>query len=536
MSGISEKKLFVILIVVAVGVTGTFGALGLRERDRIAETEGKISRLHGEIEKFKRQSLRIPLLEMEIEGFASRHEDNLLALPVGRYEDALLKGIQALANDTGVKLSRVEPMADRRKRGAPTGSEPWTPFRLAITAEGPYFSLLEFMNSLEHYPRLLSLLEGKFRSVRTHPREEEGGPILELALGLEAYTARPSLHGRKTGPTGEASPRWGLGDGPVFRLGEDFRIPDSSVINLNDRRNPFAIWLEKNREPSDEVKGDPEPKKRSMSGSARVEEWWRDLAIIQEMIVTGRDPVETYGRWTELAVDTRKTALSGRDAVESEKIQVVLHSEEVKGVVLARFDDAVVRFVRSGSAEMEVAAVTERGGDVGGSFLEFLSKVCAWDRFPQRAARSFESAVTAFEAWARDQVEEEGRTKEVLDILGGVEGVLAASRQEERITHRLAEVAGVWKAKAKILDEFHTMGLSVSGLFWLPAGASLPSVAIVNGMAVEEGQEFTSPLSPRDGREGPTDRLILLQVSRDRHVFLEYKGMNIKLEMGEPGR
>ncbi len=130
--------------------------------------------------------------------------------------------------------------------------------------------------------------------------------------------------------------------------------------------------------------------------------------------------------------------------------------------------------------------------------------------------------------WIRQQVEEAYRSREAEKILVRAEKAIPPSWRVRPVVARFLTNAAAWRRKARILDEFHRMNLSLTGLVWLPDDAGIPRIAIVNGAALEEGKGFL----PRDGRKDPAS-VTLLHVSRDRHALFEYKGLSIKLLLGK---
>ncbi|MHC4598595.1 MAG: hypothetical protein ACYS47_06285, partial [Planctomycetota bacterium] len=192
MMPLSEKRLFIALIVVSLGVTGLFGILCFRERGRIGETRERIRKSEVKIEAFKRKGRRIPWLESALARSALLHADNRIALPPRRFDEALLKGIQGLANESGVRINMISPDSPPRRNSSAEPDAPWRTFRFRIEVEGGFSPLLRFMNSLEHYPRLLAIRGGMFSPLQTRrgKGEDEDDPRLKLDLRFDSFASR----------------------------------------------------------------------------------------------------------------------------------------------------------------------------------------------------------------------------------------------------------------------------------------------------------------------------------------------------------
>ncbi|MHC4778236.1 MAG: type 4a pilus biogenesis protein PilO, partial [Planctomycetota bacterium] len=523
MGNLSEKQLFLIVIAVALLVSGGFGVLSFLEYQKIGEVGMKIEAVQKEIAGYQVKEKQIQILENDLTYMRPRHTENKKALPEWRFDDALLKGIQAQATAAKVKIKSVSPETTRGRGRAAASVDPWDSFSMTIDVEGRYFDLMKFMNLLEHYPRLLSLKSGMFRvSTRTgggargktvSAEEEKEGPNLGLKLDIEAYVVKkapvapprpkkPAAGKKGAGKApakGKAKPKpkprpvvpqvpavERPPEGEVFK---DIQIPDKEVVKVENRRNPFVIWLDKVVEEKTTEGGEPVvPLPKDTEEIEKLLENWKERLNKITVMQAHRDkPKETYFEWKKLVKEVTRTKLDTPFAARREEILQSLLAEGFQSQILAEYDSHLEQVARQYRIRMEDGQNVGMPGEVCIAFKEFLAEILSGDRLPTRVRREFKTTMQIFLDTMKDLVEEEGDYKFVLSNISEVQKIITDEWKQKPFIKEFLAQTEEYRAKAQALVEFFSFDILVSGLVWLPTTSASKRVAIVNDMAVLEG-------------------------------------------------
>jgi Tfp pilus assembly protein PilO len=570
---LTEKQLFIIVIVVAILVSGAFGVLSFLEFQKIEEKREQIQNVQTEIDKYRAKEREIHLIEAELTTMRSRNIENKKALPEWKFDDALLKGIQAQATTAKVKITSWEIPPERVGRQRQTTPEKWESFRIELKLEGFYFDLLNFINLIEHYPRYLSVKDGKFKVTtsvrRAKPKtptkeDEKTGPLIGTSVSIEAYmlkkapvapprpvrpaTGKAGKAGKAGAPaakgTAKAPPRRPPTpapkpkpirppEGEVFK---EIQIPEEDQIKVDNRRNPFIIWLEPKKVEEDDGKdgAEEEVPKEAKEIEKLITSWKERLNKITVMQAQRDKPKETYFEWKNLVREVTRKKLQHPYSAKREEILQSLLAEGFRGQILAAYDGHLEEVARKYRMRMEDARNVGMPNEVCTAFKEFLAELLSGDRLPTRVRREFKACMDIFLDVMRTLVEEEGEYEMVLTNLKEIKKTITNEWKEKPFIKDFLDKAEEYHKKAQALVEFFNMNLLVSGMFWLPDNAKSKRVAIVNDKAVLEGE--TVPIEQKRGVRLPPEGaapVSLEEVGNDRYVWFGYKGLKIKYPLGK---
>jgi hypothetical protein len=172
-------------------------------------------------------------------------------------------------------------------------------------------------------------------------------------------------------------------------------------------------------------------------------------------------------------------------------------------------------------------------GEVCIAFKEFLAEILSGDRLPTRVRREFKTTMDIFLETMKNLVEEEGDYRFVLDNIGEVQKIISDEWKQKPFIKEFIDRTEEYRIKAQALVEFFNMDILVSGLVWLPNDAASKRIAIVNDMAILEG-EVVPIQRKRPPKAGESPAPVSLEfVGRDRFVWFGYKGLRIKYPLGK---
>ncbi|MHC4598495.1 MAG: hypothetical protein ACYS47_05780, partial [Planctomycetota bacterium] len=382
------------------------------------------------------------------------------------------------------------------------------------------------------------------------------GPPLSLKIGIEAFLmkkAAPPPPARrppasKKGGAGKAGQKGPARqppppvepvtierppEGEVFK---EIQIPEEEEIKVENRRNPFVIWLDPVLEKAGEGEGEEVVEKTPTEAGEilKLLASWKDRLDKITVMQAHRDkPKETYFEWKKLVKEVTRKKLVHPYAAKREEILQSLLAEGFQAQILAEYDSHLEGVARQYRIRMEDGWNVGMPGEVCIAFKEFLTEILAGDRLPTRVRREFKTTMEIFLKTMKNLVEEEGDYRFVLDNIAEVQKLVTEEwKQKPFITEFLAQTEE-YRAKAQALVEFFNLDILVSGLVWMPDDAKAKRMAIVNDMAIVEGE--TVPITQRKTlREGESAAPVSLEfVGRQRFVWFGYKGLRIKYPLGK---
>jgi Tfp pilus assembly protein PilO len=158
---LSEKQLLIATIVVAVVVTGAFGALMYMDFQSIDEEKAKIATTDSNLAK----------AEVEIERTRDREKDVIIYREILTTEAEILpdeeeinefwRTITDFKESSGVQIDRIEGL-DQARRSKSKNKGPGqaiTPIQIQLKVVASFHQLLNFLNKFENYKRLVTITD-----------------------------------------------------------------------------------------------------------------------------------------------------------------------------------------------------------------------------------------------------------------------------------------------------------------------------------------------------------------------------------------
>ncbi|MHC5036981.1 MAG: hypothetical protein ACYTHM_06685 [Planctomycetota bacterium] len=535
MGKLSEKQLFVVFFLAVFIVSCAFGALIFLETRKIKSKRQQMHAVQEELDGYRKKEREIPLIERDLTLMRLRNPENRIALPHQRLDDALLKGIQAQAKTSRVKITGCDFLGKKAaaRPGRPP-QHPWDTFRIEIRVEGRFFDLLTFLQRLEHYPRTLSLMKGELAKPGGKPpapgavgSDDSAGPWLSLRLEMDAFTSLEPPASRQHPRSKQIrKPSPNRAEGPVFQT---IQIPEADQLILRDRRDPFRIWLE--RKPKAHP-GQKEPAIPSKPDEieALMAAWRERLKEILNTEIDG-DPEAVYLKWKALVAEVRRTPLPTAYGAERERILNTLLEENRVRHIRERFEAHLEKQIRERLQQIRDAELAGDRAAVLEGFLGLLTKLGVSERLPRRARGDVQTAMDiALKVVEKDL--EENAYKEALSRLKAMDAGLRGNWRKTHLAQTFLKNLAAYRSKAEALGEFAKIGLRVSGLFWFPDDAGKVRIAIVNDRAVLEGERVPPPAMKDVRKRLPSAPVTLVFVGQDRFVHFKYKGLRIKVALG----
>jgi Tfp pilus assembly protein PilO len=177
-----ERLLLSIMVTIAIVALFYFFAYTPLTRER-ARLDGVLRQRQARLEEMKQIAAQREALEQDFQARQQRIEAIEAKLPPAREIPTLLRQMQAVATETGVKLTLLRPgPLEAPAAGAPGAQAPSAPaaparppaggqqppapaqppyrqFRLELGFEGPYDRVLTFLRRLENFPRFIAMTQ-----------------------------------------------------------------------------------------------------------------------------------------------------------------------------------------------------------------------------------------------------------------------------------------------------------------------------------------------------------------------------------------
>ncbi len=501
MGNLSEKQLFLVLIVVVGLVAVAFGVLAFIDYQRIQDNYEQMDQVKKESTDLHAKIVKIPALSRAVEELRKRFDENIDKVPDKEYQPELLKGIKYQASNAEVEMLSYDIRADAAasyRRGPAV--KPWKEINIAIRVQGGFHQLHNFLTRLEHYNRILSVKNGKLRPSGTGDKRD----ILEFTANLVAFVQPAKMEGIET--QGRFWQSVEIPPGPQL----DPRITDPFRMKLTERPTVGP----EGQQPVGPT-SDKEAEKIIEDLKAKVNK-------IQVMFKTNADPREILKEWEELdrTVNVQNfTAPKYRNELTKIKDQVKALEKPVRELYM----NMIIKLTK------DVAKVIDSQINQG----EY-----------REACRVFVNLMKDFKGinipiMIRTDIEEMGGKfldclQKFIDLSDPKNVILAVDELEAALkltimiteTETILTKAKEYREKGKAIEEFNSFEILVSGIIWTPDSGK--RIAIVNGKGYLEGEAINivaKDQKPRDVR--------LFSVSRNKYVHFTFKELNIRVNLGK---
>lgn len=488
MAKLSEKQRLWLTIGASVALTGGITALVFNDRTQIRETEEEIASLEQ----------RIELADVEIRKTKDREDEVIVFREVQDRELSILPTKQRIADfhsNLTTFLTQAGARFTKLPENAPKESELAKGVYVtpnAVECEADAASLLRLFNMIENDERLVAIKGFKVKA-GAKPKDSDEETTHKVSLALETYYYAPPATARAATPIPSLAER--LEDPVIQQRIASFqpeRRDSYKLVASASRRDPF-------------------------------------VDVRREVIV--EDPEVTKKRFaTEetLVLDMERRHDEIREKTEAEKA-LLLEGQLFQRDRLGQEVDGLVNELRVRVANVaSVKSVTFPDLVARTDKVRVAIEEIATTR--KDLPRELKVTVAVAES-TRDQITvafDRGDFAEVSSVVTAWEGFVRGKSIEPAAQPVLAEIVR-FRKRGKILTEFHSRGIHVTGILLNPIEPSR-SVALVNGKPVRVGDALDGKVEPK-----------VLGISKDGVEF-GFQGETIRVgredasSTGNPGR
>jgi Tfp pilus assembly protein PilO len=199
--GLSSRERILVAIAIAGAIAAVFYLLVWTPQTREqARLTAELQRQQTELQRLEQLAQTKDEKEREYQALSERIRAVELKLPPEREIPRLIRQLQAVASELGVKMNLLRPGATQAGPPGPGGAAPapaaaapprpgaapqppapprYQLFRLDLSFDGSYADLMAFMSRLEDFPRFVVL-----RQISMAPSEL---PRLKITIGAETF-------------------------------------------------------------------------------------------------------------------------------------------------------------------------------------------------------------------------------------------------------------------------------------------------------------------------------------------------------------
>ncbi len=189
MNKLSEKQLLILTIVIAVLFAGGLGFLIWSDLETVKEEEQKVADIRAQIDSAQREIDQIGVREYRVIANRDKSEQEVTFLPSETEIENFWEVLERFAEESGVRISAIMSKgSSRRKRGKSTINS--VPQLLTLTATTEEF--LRFLNMVENYDRIISVIEYRLVSGQTDDEDGKSRHTIQMSLTTFTYSKRVS--------------------------------------------------------------------------------------------------------------------------------------------------------------------------------------------------------------------------------------------------------------------------------------------------------------------------------------------------------
>ncbi len=501
MGNLSEKQLFLVLIGVVGLVAIAFGVLAFLDYQKILDKGEEIDKVKGQTRELQAKIIKIPTLSKNVEDLRKRFDDNLDKLPDKEFQSDLLKGIKFQANNAEVELLTYNIKVDQPGMGRRGPAKGWKEINIDLRVQGGFFQIANFITRIEHYQRILSFRDGKFRVSGIGDKRD----VLEFTCTVNAFVQSQKMDGVET-----QGKSWQSVDIPRDSI-IDTRLPDPFMMKLTEKPPPEAGGGQQTPTDLD----DKEAEKR-------LEEFRTRLADIKRKYKATEDPRAILELWEKINKDVESVQFKTpkhRNELQKIKEEVKQMEKPVRELYLNYLLKVTTNVIQEMTRSMdqgEFRTVLQLYIDLMKDFKGI--------NIPQMIRNEIAEGGAKF----CDALQKLIDRSDPKTVIWGVDEFEAAMKLTIIIdeTERILNKARAFREDAKSIEEFNSFEILVSGIIWTPDSGR--RIAIVNGKGYLEGENIAITAKDQKPRDVKLDT-----VDRNKYVRFLYKNLKIRVKLGK---
>lgn len=506
MGNLSEKQLFLTLIAVVVVVAGAFGVLAFLDYQKIQDKHAEVEDIRGQTKNLQSAIIKIPTLSRNVEDLRKRYDENQDKLPAEKFDIELIRGIKYQATNAEVDLVQFEIKPQPKLRRGKT--TPYSEIEMSLKVRGSFFQVANFVNRLEHYPRILSFRKGDFRISGAGDKRD----LIDFQGELVAFVQPP----RKPGPKTPGRP-----EGPTRgKVWQSVDIPREKMIDSR-LRDPFKMMLE---EIAIEEAGGQKPTVAADEDAEKhIKEFKERLTKLKVDFKAGKDPRALLEAWEELKKDVDSVSFR-RPKYRNVHLKIKREVDVLEKPIRQLYITYLLKLTKDVIYEMKIHSDHGDFRDALGLFIRLMSDFRSIT-IPQMIRSDIAQGGRIFiDVLARIIKHSDPKT-----VIWAVDELETAIKKTIRIpeTEDILARAIEYREMARSIEEFRSFEILVSGIIWTPDAKR--RIAIVNGKGYIEGDRIS--VSAKNQQESKEVRLAT--VGRNKYVHFQYKGLSIRVKLGK---